>query len=180
MTTAVEYTREANVDSSAVDGVYYNENDRTVAVILHGEVYRYSGVPLEFYNHLGRVNSVGREWLPQLKRTYGPGERLGSEYAVYFDDVTPWRAPKPAEPVKAGQVVGQSGSTGSSTGPHISLTVAAPALSNRVSVSFEVNGQTKVHESRANDVLEAVKNVTELLNLAGVDGKVKAATVYFD
>lgn len=81
----IEFTEARDTASSAVEALYFNENDNTLIIDWNDELYRYSGVNRQEYekvlNGTGFGGSVGRA-ASALKQKYGPGEHLGD-----YDDV---------------------------------------------------------------------------------------------
>ena len=86
-TTSFGYThKEEGLDSSLVDGAYYNANTRELAVDLNDKVYVYSEVPSHVFDTLVKASSPGTKF-QDIKRTYGPSRRLGFFDRVNFDKV---------------------------------------------------------------------------------------------
>jgi hypothetical protein len=77
------YTHEYEVDnSSLIEAVYYNANDRSAVVDVNDQWYRYTGVDQEDVERLvngeDENGSVGAHYNRHFKTKFGPGEHLGS------------------------------------------------------------------------------------------------------
>lgn len=186
--TTFNWTDMWVLDSSAVDEVYYNDNTQELAVDLHDTVYVYSGVPRSAYEDLVYAASVGRAF-QQIKRTYGPGDKLG-----YCADVTY-------------KHVGRSSEGNSTTAPTITVTnvtssvpltvdsglrtfpLAAPAVESEDSVDVgrkmtvfftNADGNDFEYNLTANSVDEAANVVTELGDVLGLTLTVTGVFVNFE
>lgn len=76
------YTREFNVSSSLVEGVFYNANDNYVVLDLNDNFYRYNDVSEDDVTNLITASSVGSYYNLDFKHKFGPGEYVG-----HWDDV---------------------------------------------------------------------------------------------
>lgn len=176
--TKFYYTQTADVDSSAVDEVYYNANSKELAVDLHDEVYVYQNVPKARYEALVNADSVGRAFR-EVKRDYGPSEYLGycSEVDYVptreaFDavDMASVGTPKALTYAENAKVDGVrvSGSGSTSTGTLLTLSVPERNKSRVFAVEFESGDKVRTHTLSAESfgaAEQAVLNIGAMLDL---------------
>lgn len=119
MTTVFSFTDSMKPDSSAVDDAWYHEDNRTLAVNLHGVVYEYSGVGPFTWEQFKDAASTGQFYRYNIQRNYSPAKRLGSklhinfqrEYKPVVPDNPSWGAPAEAKttmPVSQDRVAGRN------------------------------------------------------------------------
>lgn len=194
----VTYTEVFSPDSSLVEDVYYDANTRELTVVLHDELYRYSNVDKRVVNEFKNAHSAGRFYAANIKRTYGPGEYLGTSWDVDCDGVVEGAAPDMSSPLydaakdatsgakgtpkgltyAAGAVVTNAGNTSANV---FSLTPTAPVETTRKhKVTFETETGTKVHTLQAGSVDEAANAVLDIGDMLDLDFTVKEVTVYFE
>jgi hypothetical protein len=187
--TNLQYTDyQYNNTSEIVRGATYNANTRDLAVFLGSEsamrdtdeVYVYQNVPVDLYNSLVDTNqSAGRVYAIEVKRKYGPGRRVGERKSINFERVS-----------KSGIALSDVSSANAHT---ITLNLGTSrdkALVNSAAfvdssearsttVYFEVNGQTKTHNSKYASVDAAVAAVEEFAEALGLSVTVTEVTVHF-
>lgn len=76
----LDFTKEYDVSSSIVEGVYFNENDSTVVLDISDVLYRYSDVTVGDVSELvtgGDSGSTGTHYNVVFKHKFGPAEKLG-------------------------------------------------------------------------------------------------------
>lgn len=192
--TNVEYTEEFNTVSSLVDDVYYNDNDKTMAVDLNDQIYRYNGVPRSVFEAFREAPSKGRFYTANVKRAYGPGEALGWYDNIVFNKVSNnTTSLGNVSPVRVSGVGTPKGLTyapdaiisdnRTSAVSMFSLATNTPNVEPAVrkhTVTFLVNGQPKVHTLTAKDVDEAIAVVKELGDMLDLTFVIKEVTVYFE
>lgn len=168
----VEYTHYSNRRSDAVSHAYYNQNTGELVLNLGGNLYQYKNVPLAMWESYNLVPSVGRDWLPNLKKQYGPSSYIGQYY---------WLNAKMVDVAKT-EAVGTPKSLVDKTQPYLSLVSETPDNVNRPhTVHFDVNGNAKEYTltdvSSVEDAVQALADISEAL---GVDIKVKGVFVNFE
>lgn len=175
-----KYTHQKSVDSSAIEEVYYNANDRSLYLVMTGgSGYRYKDVTLNVYRALVDSNSVGRYYANNIKSNYGPGEYLG-----YFND-----SDEEFEWVSTSYLVQNESNTAyvvppttSGTGMPQSLTYRAnaQAVRSNYTVTFECNGKVREHNVEATSLDEAIVFVQSFAEMLELNFKVKSVTVHFE
>lgn len=192
-----EYTHNPRVNSSAVDEVWYNADNKELAVNLHDEVYVYQNVPFARYQALVFAGSVGRAFR-EVKRDYGPSEYLGYRSDLDIEQKS-YAAPDmsggyargglvttprtvihdatKSEPVNTND---EPVNTAGGPSEYVSLKVEDVTTSRNHRVVFETEHGVKTHDVPAESVDEAKAVVENLATLLGVDAKVKEVTVYFE
>lgn len=194
----VTYTEVFAPDSSLVEGVYYDANTRELTVVLHDELYRYSGVGKSTVEAFKNARSAGRFYTSTVKRNYGPGEYLGSEWDADYDEVSEGAAPDMSAPLydatKAtidtkgtpkgltyaeGAVITNVGETGNAS--TFSLT-PAPVLktARKHKVAFDTPNGRREHTLLAESVEDAAGEIVKLGDMLDLDFDVKEVTVYFE
>jgi len=83
--TDFTYTKNFGTDSSFVDGVFYNENEKYAVVELADDYYLYENVSESDVADLVNAPSVGAHYNTVFKKAHGPGEHLGSWSGVDFE-----------------------------------------------------------------------------------------------
>ena len=183
--THVAYTHHWETgNSTAVDNVYYNENNKKVYIDWDDEVYEYSNVTLAeaqaVVNGGGTGGSIGRA-AARLKNNKGPGRHLGNWWNLSFDEVltgyAEHRATRAAAKVNAG----------TPTRAYSLQTPAAPAsvstgeATASVTVFFTLEGTSTVHEfvAQSDDVYEAIEELNQFVSRLKTTGKVTKAVVDF-
>lgn len=196
------YTHHATVDSTALTSVFYNEDNRELAVVTHeNNLYVYADVPLMVFNTLVNVGSVGSYYAKVIKASYGPSVRSSRLDATYFIGGS----------VAAADM--SSTGTGNSTGPHIhaesvgtpkGLTYADDAVvtstdnfislghspephttsvdtaTSKFDVVFVLNGSEKTFCTEASDVAGALRNFEAATSWLDLDPKVVKVVQYFE
>ena len=147
--TTFAATHTADVDSSAVEALSYNENTQELVIDWHDDLYKYSGVSKARYDNLLNAPSVGRA-AQQIKRDLGPGEYLGRFGQVNF--------------VQADKAVQVSPRTNVGTETEtFSLTPTVESNAPTFKVFFETFGVEKNYTPKGvNTWEEAADAVTEL------------------
>jgi len=87
MTFDFTYTQHYGVNSSWVDDVYYNANERYAVIDLDDNMYRYDNVSKDDVEALVKAPSVGAYYNTQFKHAFGPGTYLGNWNSVDYDVV---------------------------------------------------------------------------------------------
>lgn len=183
------FTRTADLNSTAVEEVYYDDDQRRLAVVLDGgNVYEYDNVPAQEFNALVNAPSAGRHYALNIKRNYGPGTYLGYVSGVDFErgvkapdmgNVTqfPGVVPKNLTPASAQTKI---------ISPENPLRFALAerdTASERVeydyTVNFLSNGEPKTYKTRAGSFwTEPVEALQEIGEMLGVDIEVEDVTVH--
>lgn len=192
----VTYTEVFSPDSSLVEGVYYDANTSELTVVLHDELYRYSNVDKRVFNEFKNAHSAGRFYAANVKRTYGPGEYLGTSWDVEYDEVSEGAAPDMTSPLYDAAEAAVSGTKGTPKGltyavgavvtnvgdtGTFSLTPTDAAVQTRKhKVVFETDTGVKTHTLQAGSVDEAAWAVRDIGAMLDVDLTVKEVTVYFE
>lgn len=178
-----EYTTERDVDSSAVDQLFYNENEQYLVVDWKDELYRYDGVTREEFEKVANgehsgwgSKSVGRA-AQQLKASKGPGKYLGN-----YNETTERKvAVRHLSSVSASTVT----STPSPYAPKDLKTDSTKEYSLRTplapAATYEVyfNGGKSHTPSGVNSVEEAVAALEEVSKILGVNFKAEKVVVTF-
>jgi hypothetical protein len=195
MMSKFEYTDTKSVRSSAVDEVFYNRDDKTLAVTLHGEVYQYDNVPKDIYNRLtGGWHSTGKVYAKEVKRNYGPGKHLGDAYSVDISEKS-YEAPNMGSLATGGLITATQARSNAGVGTpkglslapnavvdgqRIDLKVNAGSAQRKHTVVFEAGGTLRSHSILAANVDAAVADLNGLADALGVKFKVKEVTVSFE
>jgi hypothetical protein len=74
------YTHEYTVDSSVIEGIYYNANDKTLVLDVNEEYYLWQPVLKADVDALANAESVGAHFNTVWKNRFGKGEHLGNWY----------------------------------------------------------------------------------------------------
>jgi hypothetical protein len=169
----VEYTEGLEIvnESSLVEGIFYNANDRTAVFDLNDRLYKYSNVGRFDVAKVATAQSAGSEY-QMFKRRFGPSESLGE-----YDDVE-WKKVDTRLSVASNAIT----SNNVITTNHTSLNVPSSPVYSNFKVGFVVGNQTvmKYHNLMAVNVLDAAAKVKELGLMLDLAFKVKEVTVYFD
>jgi hypothetical protein len=91
-TARFEYTHMSEVDSSLAQALYYNADEKTLALEFHSNVYDtpsaiYGEVPQAFYEGLLTVDSLGKVYNTFIKKTF-PNVSEGTVYDVEYVDAS--------------------------------------------------------------------------------------------
>lgn len=91
-TARFEYTHMSEVDSSLAQALYYNADEKTLALEFHSNVYDtpsaiYGEVPQAFYEGLLTVDSLGKVYNTFIKKTF-PNVSEGTVYDVEYVDIS--------------------------------------------------------------------------------------------
>lgn len=97
-TAQFEYTHKTEVDSSLAQAVYYNANDRTMAVEFVSGIYNtgsaiYEEVPQAFYEGFVTLDSIGKNYNSFVKSTF-KNVSEGTVYDVEYVDYNSKQAPE--------------------------------------------------------------------------------------
>ena len=172
-----EFTKHYAVKSDAVDQAWYDERDGTLAVDLHDVIYLYEKVPVNFAETITAVSSVGREWLPALKKTYGPSTDIG--YLWELDFVA---AEVPVATVGTPKALNEPAQNEHQ--PYLSLVSETPVgnKTNSYYVHFDVAGVEKQYQiGGVTSVDEAVSEFNNLVDMLGTpDIALKGVFVEFE
>lgn len=173
-----EYTEIfENFKSSFIEGIYFNENDGTVALDLKNEIYVYKGVTREDVVKLVSAPSVGAAY-SAFKDMYGPAELIGSWSFDLFKEVE-------VEPKTIKWTDGSLSSSGSDilTSSSISIStggwIAVPHKNHEITFTIDGLDEERTYSTLAKDVDGAVKVLDNVLEPLGIKFKVKRVVTYF-
>lgn len=197
----VQYTESLVIknDSSLVEGIFYNANDKTVTFDLQDRIYRYAGVSREDALKVANATNAGGEY-QLFKRKFGPGESLGD-----YEDIS-WKRVETAANIKADSIspalISSDKFSGAVTGLNLALQSPpghndngqwelnkTPAEYSKFRVGFVVVDQTewtgsvselKYHNLVGTSIEDAKAKVQELGSILNLEFRVKEVTVYFD
>lgn len=183
--TTFTYTDHADTSSELVEGLYYNEATRELALDLNDSIYVYRNVPAYTFREFRDAPSKGR-YFQNFKRTFGPSERVGYWDEVDFQNGTP--APAMDDPrtlVGAGSVDKGAVDTGNGVNTTINVfSLETPGAGNSLrkhTVVFTVGSDSKENEHNVNvvSVDEAVKAVQDIAAMLGLTFNVKRVVTHF-
>lgn len=162
-----DYATEDDLQSTAVDEAWYNDNDQALTVSLHNELYRYHNVPWGVFEELRDAVSPGHYYHVNIKNgPYGTAEKLGSRDYV--------------SPIRDTRVM--SSTTTTSTPAKVSLATQPVKPTYRYEIVYTVGNDTTkyTYKADADGVNGAVASLNELGRKLGLEFKPKKATVYFE
>jgi hypothetical protein len=172
------YTHEweglgTDFDSSAVDNVWYNANDRYAVIDWDSSLYRYNNVALdEVLEVVNSKTSVGRA-AQRLKALHGPGQSLGYFHSANFDSVVD----KSAKPAATREF-----SLATPPAPVTKAAGAVTTLSEKYTYElfFDLDGKERSQTLEDKDTLsEALASLEQAAKALGVNIVVKKAVVTF-
>lgn len=183
MTTFKYTVKKENTDSSLVDGLYYNENTRQLAVDLQDRVYVYSSVPKAVADEFVSAPSKGG-YFRGFKSRFGPSEFLGDWEYIDFEEESFKPAPSDGRFVTGGGTeplpsTPTTSSTSGSTG--VTLTFPTTSTNNlrKHTVVFEAGGKEHEHNLNVASVDEAVNGLKVIADMLGVPMTVKRVVTHF-
>src|SRR6266542_3898461 len=97
--TTVKYTQILeDIDSSAIDNAWYNDNIEDLTLDLHGSTYTYHNVPGHVWLDFKNANSKGHFYHDYIKNgLYGIADHMGySQWITFSEDVA-----RPVKPLYA-------------------------------------------------------------------------------
>lgn len=173
--TSFEYTHDwdndgVDFESSSVNTVYYNANDRYAVIDWDSRLYRYDNVSLEEVEAVVSAHSVGNA-ANYFKQLHGPGTYLGSFWEVVSVGIDE-------------KVASQDGDVATATKEYSLQTPPEPTpdpLVNTTStVHFTLDGYDKVYTFASNkeEVDTAIGEVNDYVSRLGAKGK--AVKVVFE
>lgn len=187
----LEYTESFEVDSSLVDGIYYNANENSVVFDLNDELYKYSNVSYSEVKAVADAESPGRAY-QDFKRKFGPSDHLGHYDYADFEKVSAKPLTITLNSNRPGAAIG-SASLAAENIQTTSLNtfrlqenynlVAQQEYSVGYVVVDEEAGYVsgiKTHKAIASSVSDAKLKVEELGKRIGLEFKVKEVTVRFE
>jgi len=197
-----------DVDSTLVDEIYYNANDKSMLVDLDDTVYHYTDVPVEVFEAFKASSSKGRFYGRKIKSSYGPGTKVGHYTEVEAREVDKVKAPvlasvgaaplpnweRPRDASGRFQSSGLRVKTPEPVAPVTGLyttlrTVdSTPGVENVAGqtrthvIAFTLKGKDRVkyHTVQANSVDEAVSLLSDAAEALDATFTVKEVTVKFD
>lgn len=189
------YTHEYTVDSSVIEGVYYNANDGYVVLDVGEEFYLYKTVTQADVEDLveGDENgSVGAYYNRVWKSKFGPGEHLGNWYDwdEFYEDTreTPQQAfdrvKAQADAVVNGyQLENHDVTREFSLQPIPEKAVGVSDVESATTVVYfnlpDVGDKEFQFKASTSDVYEAVDELHEYVSRIGQRGAVKRVVVEF-
>jgi hypothetical protein len=186
------YTHEYEVDnSSLIEVVYYNANDRSAVIDVNDEWYRYTNVDKadveRLVNGEDENGSVGAHYNRHFKPRFGPGEHLGSWWGwdAVSEDEVPVTTYVTGDVVKAGTVIARSNEPTKEYS--LQPVPEKPAVTDNgvagVIIEFTldgIEGKTFTFDALSVTVEDAIEELHNYVSRIGTTGKVVKAVINFD
>lgn len=178
--------KNVNLNSSAVEEIYYNDfTAQLVVVVIGGSAYLYSLVPTSEFIAFNGSPSKGRFYATKIKRQFGPGQYLGyvnSEDDFFVDSSSLVTSGTISSPVPSSSKITTGSLSSDTVGTPKNLVYAenvTPKRSN-YTVAFEFNGKVREHNLQANSLEEALLSVQTFAQMLDLNFKIKSVTVHFE